>query len=353
MKKIKMSICMLLVLVFLLSAVGCTSSNSSQSSAIRIGWQTTWATQGQIVQTLVHTNALAKNGLNPTFVGVTYGAPLNEAALAGEVDVIFTADQPAATLIAKSDDWVIVGRLMFNRVGLYVPPESPIQTIADLRGKTIAMPFGAAAQREALKVVADAGLNPETDITSVNLDITEQAGVIANGTASSWGDIDAMAGFDPTVAAFEISGQARMLHIGTVTSVIVMSKTYINSHPGAPVQFLSAFIEAVYYYSGHQNQANEWFRNASQLTFSNEVLALAASVEPNLQARSVTDISITFTPELISGMQEAADFIYSQGLIKQPVIMKAHIDQSYAQAAQQTFSDTEYDSNNVVVTGGK
>jgi len=256
-------------------------------------------------------------------------------------------------LIAKSDDWVIIGRLMFNRVGLYVPPESPIQTIADLRGKTIAMPFGAAAQRVALKVIEDAGLDPEADIKTVNLDITEQASVIASGTPTSWGDIDAMAGFDPTVAIFETGKQARMLHIGTVTSVIVMSKTYINSHPDAPVQFLKAFIEAVYYYSGHQSQANEWFRNASQLTFSDEVLALAASVEPNLKAESIKDISITFTPDLVAGMQEAADFIFANGLIKQSINIEDHIDQSYAQVAQQAFNTTKYDPNIVTVTGEK
>jgi len=336
-----------------LLTVGCTSLSTPQSNHIRIGWQTTWATQGQIVQALAHTNVLTRNGLDPEFVGVTYGAPLNEAALAGNVDVIFTADQPASTLIAKSDDWVIIGRLMFNRVGLYVPPESPIQNVADLRGKTIAMPFGAAAQRVALKIIAENGLNPETDIKSVNLDITEQADIITNGTLSSWGNVDAMAGFDPTVAVFETGNKARMLHIGTVTSVIVMSKTYINSHPNAPVQFLKAFIEAVYYYSKHQNQANEWFRNASQLTFSDEVLTLAASVEPNLRAQNISDISITFTPELILGMQDAADFIYSHGLIKQSVKIDNHINQAYAQAAERDFENAIYDPNNVIVTGEK
>ena len=342
----------LAVLIFF-TIVGCYPKTTPTETNIRIGWQTTWATQGQIAQTLIRTNILSKNGLSPEFKGVTYGAPLNEAALAGEVDVIFTADQPAATLIAKCDDWVIIGRLMFNRVGLYVPPESPIQSIADLRGKTIAMPFGAAAQRVALRVIADAGLNPKTDITTLNLDITEQANVIKNGTTSSWDKIDAIAGFDPTVAIFETSKQVRMLHIGTVTSVIVMSKSYINAHPDVPVKFLKGFIESVYYYSGHQSQANEWFRNASQLTFSDDVLSLAASVEPNLQTKRIRDISITFTPELVSGMQEASDFLYTNDLIKQPVKIKDHIDQSFAQTAQQFFSDIDYDPNFIIVIGAK
>lgn len=320
---------------------------------IRIGWQTTWATQGQITQVLANTNILELNDLQGSFVGVTYGAPLNEAALAGDVDVLLTADQPAATLLARSNDWVIIGRLMFNRVGIYVPPEAEIGNLIDLKGKKIAMPFGAAAQRVALKAIADAGLDPKKDITAINLDITEQAGIVASGTLSSWGDVDAMAGFDPTMAMFEVNHQARILYTGRVTSVIVMSKSYIESHPDAPEKFLKAFIEAVYYYAYQESRANEWFRRASQLTFDDEVLALSASVEPNLRAKKITDVSITLTPELISGMQEAADFIYANDLISKPIKMSDDIDQSYAQAAEQFFLSGNFDPNSVVVTDGK
>src|SRR4030043_148113 len=118
-------------------------NQESNLTKIRIGWQTPWATQGQLTQTLKHTQILQNNGLQAEFKGFSSGAPLNEAALAGEVDIIFTGDQPAATLLAKSDDWVIIGRLMYNRVSLYVPSNSPIKSVADLNGKTVAMPFGA------------------------------------------------------------------------------------------------------------------------------------------------------------------------------------------------------------------
>jgi ABC-type nitrate/sulfonate/bicarbonate transport system substrate-binding protein len=334
-----------LIIVLALIVAGCT--NPTGLTPIRIGWQTTWATQGQITQTLKHTNVLTKNGLEGTFVGVSYGAPLNEAALAGDVDVIFTADQPAAALLARGANWVIIGRLMFNRVAIYVPPESPIQDLADLKGKRIPMPFGAAAQRVAFKAIADAGLDPTKDITAINLDITEQAGIVERGTSSSWGDVDAMAGFDPTVAILETSKAARMLHIGRVTSVIVMSKDYIAAHPDAPVRFLQAFKEAVLYYAKHVKQANDWFRQTSQLTFNDEVLALAASVEPNLQAETISDVSITFTPDLITGMQEAADFLFDNGLISQQVQIANHIDRSYAEKANAELAAIDYNPNSV------
>ena len=342
-----------LFFIFMLIACACGQSAPQATSTadipIRIGWQTTWATQGQIAQTLMHTNVLSKNGLEGSFVGVSYGAPLNEAALADEVDVIFTADQPAAALLARTPDWVIIGRLMFNRVGLYVPPESPIKMVADLKGKTIAMPFGAAAQRVALKAIAETGLDPTQDITAINLDITEQAAVIQKGTLSSWGDIDAMAGFDPTMAVFETTQTARMLHIGQVTSVIVMSKMYIQKYPEAPTHFLKAFQEASFYYATHVSDANEWFREASQLTFDDTVLTLSASVEPNLNAKVITDIDLQLTPGLIDGLQEAADFVYQMGLAKQQITMPNHIDMTYVREAEAAFAEVDYDPSSVKV----
>src|SRR5437660_11264097 len=108
-----------LILALCLLSTGCTRQTAN---AIRIGWQVPWATQGQIVEVLKHTDILQKHALRGEFKGFTYGAPLNEAALGGEVDVFFTADQPAATLLSRSGDFRIVSRLMYNRVATYVPP---------------------------------------------------------------------------------------------------------------------------------------------------------------------------------------------------------------------------------------
>ena len=127
---------------------------------IRVGWQETWATQGQLSVILQQSEILSELGFEAEFVGFSYGAPLNEGALAGEVDVLFTADQPAIALCNRDSSWGMIGRLMYNRVGTFVPPDSSIQTVADLKGKTIGIPFGAAAHRETLGAVRAAGLDP-------------------------------------------------------------------------------------------------------------------------------------------------------------------------------------------------
>ena len=300
---------------------------------IRIGWQVPWATQGQLSQILQKTTLLQDQGLQGDFKGFNYGGPLNEAALVGEVDVLFTADQPAATLLIKDPDWIIIGRLMYNRVSLYVPPKSPIQTVADLRGKTVAMPFGAAAQRMALRAEQDAGLDLDDDVHNVNLDIYEQSDLVRDPNAHTWGEIDALAGFDPMPAIFEEQGLIRTLYVGKVVSVIVMSKEYIKAHPDAPVAFLNAFHAAYDFYRNNISTADQWFTEASKLTITQQALHIAASIEPNLSSDSNGDIRLSFTDEDYAILQEAADFLYDQSLVEQRVVMNDYIDLSYLQMA--------------------
>src|SRR4051794_13878857 len=77
---------------------------------VRIGWQTAWATQGQVTQALKQTDILRQNGLRGEFVGFPSGPPAVEAALAGNLDVVSGGSQPILQLVAKSNEWVIVSR---------------------------------------------------------------------------------------------------------------------------------------------------------------------------------------------------------------------------------------------------
>ena len=317
----------------------CVSAENPTATTIRVGWQVAWATQGQIAQALQRTNALALNGLHGEFKGFSYGAPLNEAALAGELDVLFTADQPATALLARDDRWKIICRLMYSRVALYVPRDSPIRTVADLRGRTIAMPFGAASQREALKALRAAGLDPVRDTRIVHMDISEQAGVIEAGSPESWGAVDAMAGFDPTAASFEQRGLARMLHVSEVTSVVMLSADYHARHPDAAKNFLKAFIVAYHYYATHQREAGDWFLSASRLRFDPAVLDVAAAVEPNVRAVALHDIDVRLTARDAARLQEAADFNADNGLVKRRLAMRDLIDAKPLEAALREIAD--------------
>lgn len=292
---------------------------------IRIGWQTTRSTQWQLVEVLKNTNILKQNWLTPDFVWVSYGWPLNEAAIAGEVDVILTADQPAATLLSKKTNRTIIGRLMYNRVSLYVPKWSDITSVDQFKGKTIAMPFGAAAQRMAIEEEIKAWLDPKKDVNNINLWIMEQSDLVKDPSVKKWWDIDAMAWFDPTPAIFEEKGLINVLKTGQVVSVIMMSNDFIAKNPDAPKKLLTAFIDAYDFYRKNISQSNKWFVEDSKLNISDNAFEICSALEPNLFVDNKKDIRMTFTENDLDSLQNASKFLFEQWLIKKEVIMKNFI----------------------------
>ena len=298
-------------------------------SPIRIGWQTTWATQGQLSVILQKTDILESLGFSPEFTGFSYGGPLNEGALAGEVDVLFTADQPAIVLMNRAASWRVIGRLMYNRVGTFVPIDSPVQSVADLRGRTIAIPFGAAAHRETLGALRAAGLDPSTDVQPVNLNIQELVALIGSGaTDGRWGTIDAGSAWDPAYADLEYTEQVRSVADGLVTSVVVMDADYVSATPGADKRFMQAMLEAYAFYRANTALANRWFKEAAQLPFDLAVLDRAASVEPNLSVARADQVSVTLSDDDLAALQRAADFMLEAELLPAPVVVEPLVNRT-------------------------
>ena len=296
---------------------------------IKIGWQIPWATQGQLVQILKHTHILEKHGLKAKFIGRTYGPLLNELALAGEIDVVLTADQPAIVLFSKEKGWKAIGRLMYNRTLTYAPPKSPIKNIADLKGKTIGIPIGAAAERITLEALAKHHLTPNKDFKVVNLGIREQGPLVLRGkNKKTWDVFDALSGFDPIPAIFQSKKLIKVLDVGKVVSVVLMNQKKINGKEQVAKKMMNALYDAYNYYRKNQKQANTWFiKEAGLKDITHEALRLAADIEPNLKVLHKKDIRVFLTQEDIKIMQKASNFLSKK--IRKKVYVKKYIKNQF------------------------
>lgn len=283
---------------------------------IRLGWQIPWATQGQLVMGLKNTNIPKLAGIDVTYSGFTYGGPLNRAALAGQVDILLTADQPALVLLSKGDRFIIVGRMMYNRVCLYVPPQSKIHTLKELEGKHILGPVGAAAERVAFAELQAAGVNTSR-LRAGSFDMSQQAAMIKTANnKSAWPGVDALYGFDPFPAIFELNGDARMLGCGNVVSVIVASRDMVEKRRAELESFLRAFTLSWYRFAQAPSQTNKWFSDESRLNVGDDVLDKCASVEPNRWVKKIGDVRLDFADADLKVVDAAMDFLVERGVVK-------------------------------------
>lgn len=314
--------------ILLLCSCQAFSEENSGATKLRLGWQVPWAIQGQIVQILKNTDILKKNNLEVEFIGRTFGPELNELALAGAVDVILTADQPAATLFAKSEDWVGIARLMYNRTATYVPPKSSIKNLESLKDKTIALPVGAAAQRVLELELVNKKMKPVTDVKIVNLNIQEQVPMAkkAGKSANKWDQFDAFSGFDPVPAILQSSGLARIIHEGRVCSMVVFNKTLAEKNPQAARALTKSITEAWQYYIKNQQQADKWFVEEAKLSnIDSKVLKLTTTLEPNFS----NPVRIKFDDADYVILEQAAQFI--EPMVKKKVDMRSRVVNTYNQ----------------------
>jgi hypothetical protein len=74
-----------------------------------------------------------------------------------------------------------VGWNAVNRIFVYPRAEARIENIKDLRGKTVASPFGSIAHREAFLEQQAAGVDPEKDVENQNMDISSEERGLGRG----------------------------------------------------------------------------------------------------------------------------------------------------------------------------
>jgi len=279
---------------------------------IRIGWQIPAATQGQVLQVLKRTNVLEGHGLKPILIPYSYGGPQVEAAFAGELDVFFSGDQPALNLIARGGKWKIVARLFEDGLGFIVPPNSKIDRVEDLRGLTVASPFGSVAHRDAFLEQQAAGLDSDEDVQNENLDILEIRRRVQAGGNGSWEGFDAAVAWDPLVSHFELEGLARNITSGRYLGVISVSEEFIARHPEAVVQLLVALVRSWDFFSRDPDRVMQWYIDDTRLDYTSASL-VAARLDSNFEATSLEEISLRLEANHIATLERSAAWARDSG----------------------------------------
>jgi NitT/TauT family transport system substrate-binding protein len=194
------------------------------------------------------------------YQGVTYdiqwknftsGAPLTNEMVAGRLDFGAMADFPGSlngVAFQKAGRrslfiTVLSGSLKGSGNGIVVPADSPAQSLADLKGKTISVPFASTAHGMLLRAIGAQGWNPETDVN-----IITQAPEVA-GAALQAKKIDAHADFVPFAELFPWRGFARKIYDGSQADAptfhgALVDADYAGKYPEIVVAYLRAAAEA-------------------------------------------------------------------------------------------------------------
>ncbi len=232
----------------------------------------------------------------------------------GSVD--FASSASLSAVLARANGSPIKSVYVYSRAewtAFVVRKDSPLQSVADLKGKKIAATKGTDPYLFTLRALQQAGLKKD-DVELLHLQHPD------GRIALEKNDVDAWAGLDPHMAASQIQAGSRLLYRNkdfNSYGVLSVTESYAKEHPQAIKTVLTAY-----------EKARDWaVKNPEELA---SLLAKESGL-PLEVARlqlSRTDLS---NPQLstrdVESSKAAAPILVSEELVRKGVNVEQVVDQ--------------------------
>ncbi|AKZ63520.1 nitrate ABC transporter substrate-binding protein [Herbaspirillum hiltneri N3] len=255
------------------------------------------------------------------------GPAVNEALSNKQLDFAFQGDLPS--IVAKSAGLktrLILATGVRSNIYLAVPPDSPIQSVKDLRGKRVAIFKGTNAQLPINRVL-EANSLQERDLRAINLDqATTLAALSTKDIDAAFGNINLLRLRDKNAARIVYSSKGGS-PIFTTQSHVLVTDEFAQQYPQITARVVKTFVKT-----------SKW---ASDEVNREEVLRLWAKAgTPYEHWREDYDgeplrvrINPNFDPFLVARYKDSVEQAYRLKLSRSRFDVDQWIDQRYLKAA--------------------
>jgi sulfonate transport system substrate-binding protein len=239
------------------------SAAADKPKEIRIDWATYNPVSILLKNKGLLEKELARDGIAVLWVPTVSSANALQFLNAGSIDFGSTAG--SAALVARINGNPIKSIYVYSRpewTALVTTKDSKINSIADLKGKKVAMVRGTDPHIFLVRALLSAGLT-DRDITPV---LVQQHA--DGGTALIRGDVDAWAGLDPMMAQHEIEEGARLFYRNAAANtwgILNSREEFIKDQPELVRRVLAVYEEARKYALGHYDELKRDFIAVTKL----------------------------------------------------------------------------------------
>jgi sulfonate transport system substrate-binding protein len=324
-----------------LLAAGCSSANAGGTPASSGGstGSAAKASTTDVSQVTLHIGDQAGSGsqalltaaglisklpFKVTWSDFTSGPPMLQAMAGGAVDIGSVGNAPPVFAAAGGDNLTIVGAFQANPHGsaLLVPKNSPIHSIAQLRGKRIAVAQGSSADYHLLTVLKKAGLSVH-DVTLDYLQPAEGLAALASGHVDAW-DI-----WSPFAEQAEAQDHARLLVSG-----VGYGSPYSFTVAARGALADPAKAAAIRDYLKLLAQAHAWA--ATHQAAWAAVWAKATGLPASIMTAAAKDdaaVAVPITPAVVTSEQQVSNSFTAAGLIPGHVDFSKFVDTAFNSTA--------------------
>jgi sulfonate transport system substrate-binding protein len=237
------------------------------------------------------------------------GPQLLEALAVGSLEFGLTGDSPPVFAQAAGKDLLYVGAEPPKPLSsaILVKPESPIRTLADLKGRRVALQKGSSSHYLLVRAVEKAKL-AWSEINPIYLPPSDARAAFERGSVDAW------VVWDPYYAATELDIKPRVLATGqdlsANASFYLASRPFVQNHPAALVSLLDELTRADTYVQSNRKEAAQLIADFSGLNL--------ATVHLFLSRRPRSPVG-PLSAATVAEQQRVADAFFAQGLIPKAV----------------------------------
>ncbi|MEO6276599.1 sulfonate ABC transporter substrate-binding protein [Roseateles sp.] len=292
------------LLIAAISFHASAQSGTTLPGTLRIGFQ-----KSASLLTLQKSSGSLEKKLAPLGVSVKWvefpaGPQLLEGLNVGAVDVGFVGEAPPIFAQAAGAKFVYIGfdPAAPEAEAIVVPKDSPIKSVAELKGKKVALNKGSNVHYLLVKALEKAGLK-YSDIQPVYLPPADARAAFERGAVDAW------VIWDPFLAAVEHQSGARLLQDG---KGIANNYAYYLAERGY-AQTQPKVIQALF--EDTQAQA---IALKSNIKAAAAVIAPLQGLAPEVVEKSLTRYQFgvkPLTPAVAAEQQKIADTFHALGLI--------------------------------------
>jgi sulfonate transport system substrate-binding protein len=242
--------------------VGPVAQAADQPKELRIDWATYNPVSMLIKDKGWLEKEFAKDGTSIRWVQTLGSNKALEFLNAGSIDFGSTAG--SAALVGRINGNPIRAIYVYSKpewTALVTRKDSPIKTVAELKGKRVAVTRGTDPHIFLVRALQKAGLT-EKDIQPVLLQHPDGA------TALIRGDVDAWAGLDPMMAQTEIRDGARLFYRdadANTYGILNVREEFAKDHPDLVKRVLTVYEAARKYAVAHPDELEASFIAATKL----------------------------------------------------------------------------------------
>lgn len=230
----------------------------------------------------------AKYNLKVDIGSYSSGAEILKAFIAGQIDVGNGGSGRLVTMAAMQPDLfyiVAADETGGERYGVIVAKDSPIKSVAELKGKKIGVVAGSGCY-STFRVFLDKNGMKESDFQLVNMKVEDLRAAVQQGI------VDAAVAWEPHVSIGETTGAVKriqsMAGVSESPNLVLVRRKFADAHPEAVARYVATLIDVGQFIKSQpEKAANEAAANVSKLgvTVDPKALELALTrikVDPKL-----------------------------------------------------------------------